>query len=74
MRIGLQEPDWDYIGAVLANSDGDEQAKFFKAFLKECKTWGTEYQVQFQLADINHKLTDDEKETLSMLSYKEVKK
>ena len=71
MRIGLSEPDWGYIGAVLARGGDDEQAVFFKAFVKECKTWGTEYQVEMQLAYVNGKLTKDERETLSMLSYEE---
>lgn len=70
-RIGLATPDWAYIGAVLARAGDDEQAQFFKAFVAECNTWGTTYQVQSQLAFVNFKLTDDEKETLSMLSYKD---
>jgi hypothetical protein len=71
MRIGLQEPDWDYIGSVLARTDDIGQIKFFKAFVKECETWGTEYQIGSQLAGVNHNLTDEEKEILGMIGYKE---
>ena len=69
MRIGLQNADWEYIGAKLAQEDDAEQAKFFKAFLKECKSWGTNHQIEMQLCMINDKLTKEEKETLSMLTY-----
>lgn len=69
MRIGLQEPDWPYIGAVLANSDADAQAAFFKALIKECNSWGTHAQVEMQFAFVNGKLTEAEREALSMLSY-----
>lgn len=61
--------DWEYIGACLANESEDEQVQFFKAFVMECNSWGTQYQVQTQLAFINGKLTKEERETLSMLSY-----
>jgi hypothetical protein len=53
MRIGLQDTDWGYVGAKLAQGGDDEQAKFFKGFLKECKSWGTNHQVEFQFANIN---------------------
>lgn len=72
MRIEMtKEIDWEYIGALLAQSDDTEQAKFFKTFVKECNSWGTRHQVEMQLAGVNQGLTDDEKETLSMLGYKE---
>lgn len=70
MRIGLQKPDWSYIGAVLARCSDEEQVEFFKAFLKECRSWGTEHQVEMQLAGVNQKLTDSERDALGMLSYK----
>ena len=71
MRKGIfTEIDWKYIGAVLANSDEQEQTDFFKSFIKECNSWGTNYQVGVQLAGVNHNLTDDEKETISMLGYR----
>ncbi|MEN6321718.1 MAG: hypothetical protein ABFD82_23590 [Syntrophaceae bacterium] len=71
MRIGMVEPDWAYIGAVLARGSDDEQATFFKSFLKECSTWGTHHQIEMQLAGVNEKLTNDEKDLLGMLSFKE---
>ena len=69
MRHGLQEIDWAYVGAALANEGSPEQATFFKAFVKECNSWGTRLQVEQQLAFINRELTSDEKETLGMIGY-----
>lgn len=71
MRIGLQDTNWEYIGARLARSDDNEQAAFFKAFVKECLSWGTNQQVAFQLAGVNHKLTPEEIEVLGQLTYEE---
>lgn len=68
MKFGIRKDvDWEYLGAVLAKTDDVEQVSFFKAFVKECKSWETSYQVGMQLASINLKLTEDERETLSML-------
>ena len=69
MMIGLKDMDWEYAGALLAQSDDNNQAKFLKAFIKECNSWGTRYQVEGQLAHVNKKLTPEERETLGMLSY-----
>lgn len=71
MKLGLQDIDFAYVGAVLARADDAEQAKFFKAFVKECNTWGTHMQVEMQLAGVNLKLTPEEKETLGMLGYED---
>ena len=71
MKHGIRtEVDWALVGAELANSDDEKQTEFFKSFVKECKGWGTRYQVEFQLAGVNRNLTDEEKEVLSMLGYK----
>jgi len=70
MKQGIiTEIDWSYIGAMLARSDDEEQTKFFKAFVKECQSWGTHYQVEFQLAGVNQNLTKEERDVLSMLGY-----
>jgi len=70
MRFGIRKDvDWQYMGALLAQSDDSEQAEFFKAFVKECNSWGTQMQVEGQLAFINRKLTKEERETLSMITY-----
>ena len=72
MKLGMRkEIDWTYIGALLAREGDDKQAEFFKGFVKECLSWGTNCQVDFQLAGVNHKLTDEEKNVLGMLGYKE---
>ncbi len=63
------EIDWKHVGAKLANLSDHEQADFFKGFVKECLSWGTRYQAEGQLAHINHKLSEDEKELLSMITY-----
>ena len=70
MKFGiLKEVDWEYVGAMFAREDDDKQADFLKAFIKECNSWGTHFQVGHQLACVNNRLTKEERETLSMLSY-----
>lgn len=72
MRHGMtKETDWEYVGACLANSDDNDQISFFKAFVKECLSWGTHLQVEKQLAFVNTKMTEEEKDVLSMIVYKE---
>ena len=72
MRLGLRKDiDWQYVGAMLARADDNEQAECLKAFVKECGTWGTRLQVEQQLACINAKLTPEERETLKMIGYDE---
>lgn len=72
MKKGIRTSvDWALIGAELAQESDVEQVEFIKAFIKECNSWGTRHQVELQFAFINEKLTDEEKEALSMLSYKE---
>lgn len=70
MRQGLVN-DWPYVGACLANSDSKEQVEFFKAFIKECLSWGTRYQIEQQIAHINLDLTPDERRVLAMLGFDE---
>ncbi len=70
MKTGLQPIDWATAGALLANADDNDQTAFFKAMCKEFKTWPTRHQAEMQLAYVNAKLTDEEKECLSMLGYK----
>ena len=72
MKIGLRKDiDWQYVGAMLARAGDDEQAEFLKAFVKECNTWGTRFQVEQQLAAVNLQLTPEERETLKMIGYNE---
>jgi len=71
MRFGLEEHDWALVGAKLAQADDNDQAVFFKSFVKECLSWGTHYQVELQLAGVNRKLNDGEKDVLGMIGYKE---
>ncbi len=71
MKQGLTPWDWEYIGAVFANTGSDDQIKFFKAFIKECGSWGTRLQVEQQLSYINIGLAKEEREALSMLSFNE---
>jgi len=70
MKLGLRDIDWAQAGAQLAQSDDTDQITFFKAFIKECKSWETHHQIDLQLASINQKLTEDEKEIIGMLGYK----
>ena len=69
MKLGLQDIKWEYIGAKLACAEDDEQTAFLKAFVKECLSWGTRYQVGIQLAGINRLLTPEEREVLSQITY-----
>ena len=70
MKLGLtKEIDWEFVGASLAREDDHAQVAFFKAFVKECNSWGTFFQVQTQLAFINGELSKEECETLGMISY-----
>ena len=71
MKLGQLGLSWGYLGALLAQESDDQQAEFFKAFVKECKSWGTNYQVELQLAAVNAKLTAEEKDALGMLGYRE---
>ena len=71
MRLGLRDVDWQQVGAQLAQSSDEEQAEFFKAFVKECNTCGTKHQVEMQLAGVNQKLSIEEKQTLGMIGYEE---
>ena len=72
MQYGiLKDIDWKLMGALLANKGDVEQADFLKAFIKECLSWGTRHQVEMQLAFVNSKLTSEERQVLSMLSYDE---
>ena len=69
MRLGLQDMDWAYVGAKLAQGDDTEQVDFLKGFIKECRSWGTRNQIESQLAMVNHQLTPDDKSVLRMLGY-----
>ena len=69
MKLGLQDIKWEYVGAKLAVADEIEQAAFLKAFVKECLSWGTSYQVGIQLALVSRRLTEKEKEVLSQITY-----
>jgi len=72
MRLGLRkDPDWEYVGALLAHEDDDAQAAFFKGFVKEVNTFDTRHQTEMQLISVSNKLTDAEKETLSAISFRE---
>ncbi|MDH4319404.1 MAG: hypothetical protein OEV64_13510 [Desulfobulbaceae bacterium] len=70
MKKGIRTSiDWPLVGAELANCGDDEQIDFFKAFVKECKSWGTSHQTEMQLTSISRGLKKEEKEILSALSY-----
>jgi hypothetical protein len=64
MKLGTMGLDWAQIGAMLAVEDDNKQVEFFKAFSKECNSWGTKHQVEMQLAAVNRALTTEEKQTL----------
>ncbi len=69
MRFGMtNEIDWQYLGALLAQQTHIEQTKFLKSFVKECQSWGTHFQIEYQLSEINYHLTKEEREILSMIT------
>lgn len=63
--------DWELVAAYLANEGDDIQIKFFTRMLKEMRSWGTDYEIELQLAAVNSGLSDDDKELLTILSYKD---
>lgn len=72
MRMGMRaDADWQYVGALLAQANSDDQVAFFRAFVRECESWGTRLQVEQQLAFVNRMLTSRERETLSMIGYED---
>ena len=72
MRQGIRtEIDWKLVGAELAQADDEQQAACFTAFCKECRSFGTHFQAESQLAFVNQKLSEENKELLKMLSYTE---
>lgn len=71
MIKGLEDIGWEYLGALLANQDSKLQAKFFKAFLKEMRSWDTAWAREMQLTHIAKEFSEDDKDLLSVLSYRE---
>lgn len=70
MKLGIfKDIDWSYVGALLANSDDTQQIEFFKGFYQECKSWGTNYQIQQQFYNINAGLNNEEREAFKMISF-----
>ena len=65
-RFGV---DWKLLGAELARKDDAEQAEFFKGFVEEAKTYGTNHQTDMQMASIGALLTREEKEILQNITY-----
>ena len=64
--------DYETVAALLANESDEEQGAFFKVFIKELKAQcKTNHNAEMQLAHVNNKLSDEEKELISMLGYKE---
>ena len=59
--------DWARLGAELAQLSDDEQVDFFEGFVKECKTFGTYYQAEMQLAAVQRHLSSDAQQLLKML-------
>ena len=66
MKKGIVPLDWELIGAMLANGGDDEQVPFFKSFLNEMRSWGTNHQIHFQLASIARQLNSADRELMSI--------
>jgi len=64
--------DYVTVAAMLANSNDEDQVAFFRVFLKELyAVCETRYKAELQLAMVNCKLTDEERERISRLGYAE---
>lgn len=60
--------NYNDVAALLANESDDEQSEFFKVFIKELKACcKTNYNAELQLAGVNLKLTEEERELIGML-------
>ena len=71
MKKGIiTDIDWAFIGAELACESDDDQAAFFKSFIKEMKSWGTNHRADQQMAFINLQLNNPEKEFLEKATYR----
>lgn len=67
MRHGIAMPvDWKYLGAVLANEGSVAQVDFFKSFLDEMRSWGTNHQIELQLISIAKELSGADRGLLSL--------
>jgi len=66
IRKGMVSFDWTLIGAMCADEGSDSQVEFFKGFLNEMRSWGTNYQIEFQLTEIAKCLTSADRELLSI--------
>jgi hypothetical protein len=65
------ESDWCRTVAIaLAHSGDDMQADFFHFFLGECRSWGF-LKAEAQLASVNIKLSEEDKELIEMLGFRE---
>ena len=61
---------WGHLGALVATRNDTEQAEFFKGFIKELKSFETNWQADMQLTYIAKHLSDDDKSYLSPLTYR----
>jgi hypothetical protein len=71
-RLGFDHGD-DLIrmlGISLAHSSDEVQAEFFHNFAAECRSWGF-INAEMQLAYVNAKLSDEDKELLAMIGFKD---
>lgn len=66
MRKGIVPIDWKLIGAMCADEGSTAQVEFFKSFLNEMRSWGTNYQIQTQLCEVAKDLSSPDKELLSI--------
>ena len=73
MRNGLDKPiiNWEYLGALLAREDDDVQAEFFKGFCAEVRKFPTAMGADMQMFAIGKQLSEDDKEIIKSISWKE---
>jgi hypothetical protein len=66
MRKGIVPLDWKLIGAMCADEGSVAQLEFFKSFLNEMRSWGTNFQIEVQLCEIAGELEDADRRLLSI--------
>ncbi len=60
--------DTELAGAIIANSDDMEQARFFRGFVKEMMSWPNCVGREMQLMHVNKRLTIEERDLLKNLT------
>ena len=64
MKVGAVNIDLVSLGAIIANSDSNDQSAFFRGLARELALQKSRYNVQLQWAYVRDELTKDERDEL----------